>query len=226
MRGALAGAGVRWALAAGGVLIVLLAASELLLPGLAERRLRDRLGRYGEVARVEVDAFPALEILASTADRVIVRVDRYGPSPGRLADLLASTEATDELDARASELRSGPLTLRDASLRKEGDRLLGAAVLTETDIRAALPAAIDVRPVASGGGELVLEGTAVVAGRRVSLRARLLARDGRLIVEPEGVPFADLLSRTVFEDERLAVEGVGARRRADGFVLSAQGYLR
>lgn len=194
--------------------MVLLVATQLLLPRLAERALRAELAPTGEVRDVDVDAFPALTLLADRADAVRVRVGAVEAGPGRLGDLIASTERTRALDARAASLRLGPVDLRDLRLVKRGRRLDG---------RAALPAQDGLRPVASEGGQLVFEATAGLLGG-LTVRARLAARDGALVVVPEGL-LGGLATLTVFSDPRIEVTGVGAREGAGGYGLTVSARL-
>jgi hypothetical protein len=202
-----------------------LALAQVLLPRIAAQDLRHRLSRSGEVEHLEVHAFPALELLWHHADRVVVRMRTYRSSTGSLARLLGQSVDVDQLDATAARFSSGLLALRDARLRKRGGVLTGEARVSEADVRAALPG-LDVRPVASGGGQLVLEGSVNVLGARVSLRARAGAQGGRLVVEPEGLPLGGLATITVFDDPHVAIESVGAEPAPDGFRLSARGRLR
>ncbi len=204
--------------------VAVLVAQQLVLPGLAEHRLRSRLECVGAVERVEVSAFPAFKLLWGRADRVEVRMRRSRAGTQDLADLLARTRATDELDASVAALELGPLTLRAAALHKRGRQLYGQASVTAADLRAALPPGFDVRPVAAGGGELVFQGTATVLGQTVSAQAVALARDGRLLVAPN-LPFGGLLTLTVFADPRIYVEDLGARASASGFTLTARARL-
>lgn len=209
------------------VLVAVAAAgiAQLVLPGVAERRLRDGLSHDGHVTHVEVHAFPAIPLLWNHADRVVVRMSSASSGPGRLADLLASTRDAGQVDARVGELRATLLRLRDVHLRKRGDRLDASATVTDADLRAALPPGFNVRPVAAGGGELVFEGSANLFGRTLSARAVALASDGRLVVQP-AVPFGGLAALTVFSDRRIAVRGVGARTAPGGFTLTASARVR
>jgi hypothetical protein len=208
-----------------GAALVALAILQAVAPSIAARNLRHRLERSGHVDRVEVHAFPAVKLLWDRADRVVVRMRDAGPGPGRLADLLADTRDVDRLDARVDQLRILTLRLRDAELHKRGPELTGSASVTEPDLRAALPPGFDVRPIASGGGELVLEGTATIFGRRLSARAVVAARDGRLVIVPD-VPFGGLLTLTLFADPRVVVTGVSAQAApGGGFRLAADGRV-
>ena len=217
--------GGRVAIAALGGVIALAVVAQLVLPTLAEHRLRDRLEHDGSVERVEIHAFPAIELLWHHADRVVVRMGRGQGGTGHLADRLAEAGDTDRLDARVGELRVLTLRLHDARLTKDGDRLRGQATVTDADLTAALPPGFDAHPVASGGGSLVFEGTAELLGRRFSGQAVVGPRDGRLVLTPD-IPFGGFLTLTLFADPRLDVQGVGARRVPGGFTLTARARLR
>jgi hypothetical protein len=205
------------------LVVVALVVIQLVAPPIAERRLRERLERSGRVDRVEIGAFPAVKLLWGRADDVVVRMRDARPGPGGLADLLARARDTERLDAHVDSLRVLTLRLRDVRLRERDAELTGSAAVTEPDLRAALPPSFDVRPVASGDGAMVLEGSAVVLGRRLSARAVVAARDGKLVIAPE-IPFGGLLSLTLFSDPRVAVTDVSARPAAGGgFTLQAAG---
>jgi hypothetical protein len=212
-------------LAVTGAVLLALAIAQLVLPGIAEQRLRDRLSKSGNVLNVEVDAFPAIELLWHHADRVIVRIGRYRSSPGQLGGLLADSGGVGTLDASVAELDTGLLTLRDATLRKRGNELTGSALVTEDDLRAAVPFLDGVQPIASGDGRLTLRGTATVLGVTASVDATLAVEDGRLIVQPE-VPFGGLATVTVFSDPHLEVQEVGATSAGGGFSVTASGRVR
>src|SRR5947209_20118464 len=122
-------------LSVAGAVLVLLLVAQLVLPGIAAQRLRDRLSRSGQVLKVEVDAFPAVELLWHQADKVVVKVARYRSTTGHLSSLLDEASDVGSLDASASELDAGLLTLRDATLHKHGNELIGSARVTEADLR-------------------------------------------------------------------------------------------
>lgn len=204
-----------------GVIILLLLA-QLILPGIAAQRLHDRLSKSGRVLSVQVSAFPAIELLWHQADRVVVRMASYHSNPGHLSSLLDETADTGSLDASTSELDTGLITLRNASLRKRGNELTGSAGVTEEDLRAALGGAIQgLQPVASGDGQLVLQGTLL----GVTAQATLRAQDGKLVIQPD-VPLLNLVTVTVFSDPHVQVQSVGAATAPDGFALDAQAQLR
>ena len=158
------------ALATGLLVVVVLVVAQLVLPGIAAQRLRDRLARSGEVLSVTVPAFPAIELLWHHADTVVVRLGRYHPRVGTLGGALDQAGDVGSLTASAQEVDYGLLTLRDATLVKHGSRLIGTATVSEAQLRSAIPILTSVTPVASTGGRLTLRGTAslfgLTAGRR------------------------------------------------------------
>lgn len=207
------------------LIVVLLAIAQLVLPGIAAQRLRDRLARSGTVLSVRVDAFPAIELLWHHADRVVVRMASYRSDPGRLGGLLSQAGQAGSIDASAGVLQAGLLTVRNASLAKRGNELTGTALVTESDLRAALPVLQSVEPVASGAGQITLRGTATVLGVTASVDATAQAQDGQLIVQPD-VPFGALATITVFSNPALAVEGVAAAPAPGGFDVSAHALVK
>jgi hypothetical protein len=210
------------------VLVVLVAVgligSQLLLPKIAARRLADDLRQSGDVDHVRVRAVPALKLLFDRADSVEIRMTEARAGTSRLADLLDEARGTDRLEARAARARVGPLLARDLRLSKRGDDVHAQAAVSDADLAAALPPGTGLRPVEAGGGELVLEASAGVLGFRAAVRARLSARDGALVIAPDGLLGA-IGSLTLFADPRVQITGVDARRAGAGFVLAAHARL-
>ena len=198
-----------------------LVGGQFVLPRVAERRIGDSLAATGEVRKVSVEAFPAVKLLFKRADRVEIDMAEARAGTGRLAQLLRRTSGAREVDARIDLVRVGPLRLRRVALRKDHDRLSGEATLSDADLAAALPRQLALRPVDDPAGELVLEASAGL----FRARARLSARDGALVIAPEGL-LGGLGSLTVFRDSRVQVTEVGSKPGGDGFTLTAAGRLR
>jgi hypothetical protein len=201
-----------------------LVVGQLVLPGIAANRIRDQLRKSGDVISVEVHAFPAIKLLWHRADRVVVRLGHYRSPVGPLGDQLGESSDVGSLDASATEVDAGLLTLRDAKLTKRGNRLTGTATVTESDLRRAIPVLQSVVPVASSQGQLTLRGTASLFGVTASVDATVRADNGALIVSPD-VPFGGFATITVFANPHLQVEGVGAGTASGGFSVTARGRL-
>jgi hypothetical protein len=207
------------------VLLVLLLA-QLLLPGIAANQLRDRLSKNGKVESVSVSAFPAIELLWHDADKVVVRMARYRSSSGKLSSLLDQAAGVGTLDATATVLTAGLLTVHNATLSKRGNQLTASASIAEADLRGAVPFLQSVTPVASGSGQLTLQGTGSIGGFSGSIDATVEARDGKLVLVPEIPLVGALLTFTLFNDPHVSVQSVGATPTATGFDVSARAVLR
>lgn len=204
--------------------LVLLALAQLVLPGIAEQQLRERLARSGTVLHVEVHAFPAVELLWHQADRVVIRMGRYRSSSSDLGSSLGQSADVGTLDASAGEVTAGLLTLRDATLRKRGNELTGSARVTEADLRTSVPFLENVQPVASGNGQLTLRGTATLFGVSATADATVAAQNGELLVAPN-VPLGGLATVTLFNNSHIAVQDLSAAASSDGFSVSARATL-
>jgi hypothetical protein len=208
-----------------GVVLLVLVVGQLVLPGIAEQRLRDRLSHNGTVLSVKVSAFPAITLLWHHADKVVIRMASYQSGSGSLGGQLDEASDVGTLEASTQVFRSGLLTLRNASLHKHGDQLTGTATVTEQDLRTAVPFIDNVQPVASSGdGTLTLRGSATLLGVTATVDATVAAQNGKLVVAPN-IPFGGLATLTLFDDPNLAVENVSASPAAGGFTVSATARL-
>ena len=207
------------------VVLLLLGIAQLILPGIAAQRIRDRLERRGTVLSVNVDAFPAIELLWHHADRVVVRMGSYTSSQAELSSTLAGIGGADSLDASAQRLVAGLLTLRNATLSKRGNQLVGRGTVTDSDLRTALPIIDGVPPVGSSGGELTLQGTATVFGVTATVDATVRPQNGALVVTPN-LPLGGLATLTVFSSPAVAVQSVAATPAPGGFTVTAHARLR
>ncbi|MGA2012306.1 MAG: LmeA family phospholipid-binding protein [Solirubrobacteraceae bacterium] len=213
------------ALGAPALVVLALALAQLLLPGIAAQRLRERLARSGQVLAVQVRAFPAIELLWHHADRVVIRLGTYhAATAGRLGGSLDQAGNVGSLQASARQVDAGLLTLHDATLSKRGDELNAGARITEADLRAALPILRSVTPVASGDGRLTLRGTAGLLGVTATVDATVSVRDGRVVVAPD-VPLGSLATITVFADPHISVQSVSASAVPGGFAVRGTARL-
>lgn len=209
-----------------GLILVLLVAAQLFLPSVAARRLRDELSAHGRVTSVSVHAFPAVKLLWNRADSVTVRMSELHGDVRLSGNLLARAHETGKLDVRIATATVGPLAAHDVHVHEQDGRVETRASVSETELRAALPPGLDVQPVASGDGQLLLRASANLFGIGLSADALLLAQDGNLVIQPVGLPFASLARLTVFADPRIAVQGVGASAYPGGFTFTVSARLQ
>jgi hypothetical protein len=219
----------RAVLIVGGVLAAVLVASQAALPAIAEHQVRAALGTRASGVHVEIDAVPAVKLLWHRADRVTITADRLAPRAtggGSVGDMLAGLGVTRRLDLRIGTLRAHGLALRRVAVHKDGDAVTASTDVNLQALDGVLPPGLRVLAVAVGDDRVRLTGTLDAFGARRSAGADLLAVGGRIVVRPEGIPLASLLTVPVFSDPRISVDVLSSRPSADGMVLSARGHLR
>ncbi len=213
---------------AAAVAVVVIAVAQLVLPGVGEHSLRSDLAAYGPVRHVSISSLPAIKLLWHRADRVNVSMDSYRSEPGghgSLADFLSRTRSAGKLDARVGLVEAQLVTLHDVRLHKDGDALVGEARLTQKELSAALPTFVDIRPISASQNGIVVRARASAVGRTATVRLRLLADGGKVVVQPDGLPFGSLASIHVFSDPRVYVESLGAKLQGDQYLISARARL-
>jgi hypothetical protein len=188
---------VRIALAGVGGVVVLLGLAQLLLPGLAARRLRSELGRYGVVRSASVSAFPAVELLWGHAQSATASATHIGMSLSQAGALLWQARGVDRLDVSTQSLRLESFALHGVLLRKRGSALFIEGSLTQAALRAALPGSVEVLPLGSVSGGVEVRVTGSLFGAAASIDVLLLVEDGRLVAQPQGIPFAGSLRLTL-----------------------------
>jgi hypothetical protein len=205
---------MRLALSLVGGLALLFVLAQVLLPRIAASRISSRVGRYGKVRSVSVSAWPALELLWDHADSVRVSASSLALSPSQLGSLLWEARGVDSLQVSADSVRLGTLTVSDASLSKRGNALNAEAVVSEADIKAALPPGFGVRLLRSAGGEVEVQASGGLFGVGASVNAVAGASEGKLVAHPLGF-LIEGLRLTLFADPHVYVEGVGASVAAE-----------
>jgi len=200
----------RAALAGVAAVVALLVVAQLVLPRYAERRVREELSSVGTVTSVEVESFPALELLAGEIDAVRAELASGRTSGGRIGELVARTEHIDSLRVTATSLTVSGLPVRDARLDKAGREISAEGTVERSALEARLPSGARLEGVETSGDGVTLGGSFSILGANLSGVARLEPRDGALALAPQDVPFAGLATVTVFADPRLSVRSVAA----------------
>jgi hypothetical protein len=192
-----------------GAIVVLLLLAQLFLPSLAADRISSRLSRYGHVRSVDVEAFPAVELLWGRADKVRVRASDLRLALTQTGHVLGEASGADDIDMTAMRVRVGPLELSDVSFQKRGSQLVARALATGAAVAEALPPGVHVRLLKSEGGavEVSVGGSLFGVGGEIAAVAQ--ASEGRLIARPT-TPLLQLFSLTLYEDPHVYIESIAA----------------
>jgi len=214
---------------------VLLVAAQALLPSLAADRVRSKAAKYGHVESVKLSAWPAVKLLWGRADSAEMKASRMAISPAQMASLMWEAHGVSSMTVRTERLKllvpglPHGLTVTDAIMRKHGSEVQATATVTQAQLDEALPNGFRVKPLSSGPEGVLLRASGGLFGGAISLNARLFASGGRLIVEPQGLPFAALAAVTLFADQHLQMTAVAlnvVRRQPLTYGLSLTAALR
>jgi hypothetical protein len=193
-----------------GVTVVLLVLAQLFLPGIAADRISSRLARYGHVRSVEVDAWPAVELLWGSADSVRVRASDLTFALSDTGHVLGQASGANDIDLRAERVHVGPLALSEVSFHKRGAQLLAQALATEAAVAAALPPGIHIRLLRSEGGSVEVSVGGSLFGVGGEIDALAQASEGKLVARPVA-PLLRLFSLTLYQNPHVYIESIVAR---------------
>jgi hypothetical protein len=101
--------------------VALLAASQLAIPPLVERRIEGRLAEGGGSAEVSVSAFPAARLLFDDGERIAVAgsgLDLSLPEPG--GGVFERLDGFDRVDIALRDFRAGPFSVSSFELERAG----------------------------------------------------------------------------------------------------------
>jgi hypothetical protein len=207
----------RIALAVVAVVVLLVLVAQVLLPGVAATRARERVERYGAVHSVHVSAFPAVELLWGHADSVSVNAGTLTATPAQIVSLLGEARAIGTLTvlAQGAVLRTtqlpGGLEVSDVRMQKRGSSVVATATMTQAQLQRALPSGFSVQPTGGADGQIQARASGGLFGLQASIDVLVRASEGNLIAEPRGLPFGGITTVTLLSDAHLKVQSVGLR---------------
>jgi hypothetical protein len=111
----------RWAIGLVVALLALGVASQLLLPGIAEDLVEDRLTDGGGDADVSVSAFPALRLLSDDGSRFEARASGLDLELSQQTDVLDRLDGFDDVNVSIDHFDAGPFKVSSFALVRDGD---------------------------------------------------------------------------------------------------------
>lgn len=209
---------LRFGVGLAGAVVVLLALAQLILPLVAEKLVRDRVSRYGTIKSARISAWPAVELLWGKAQSATIAAGHLTISSAQLAEFSKqlweargveeSTITADRVTVNLSGLPHG-LVATDVLAVKRGSQLSGSATISQQALDEASPSDFHVQPVASGEGQVELRASGELFGANLTVDAFIKPVEGRLVVEPRGIPFSALGTVTLLSAAHVNVESVG-----------------
>jgi hypothetical protein len=193
--------------------VVVLALCQWVLPGVAERKVEDRIEEAGGKGRVSVSAFPAPRLLFGDGDSLVVRGRGLSVDVTERQRVLERVDGFDSVDVRLANLEAGPLQVGSFTLeRADGEGSYRVRVDADTSPRDVASFLGSQAGGLVGGvlgdlaaGNLPRNGTARVP---VHVRAQVVSRGGDVGVTsasgavagvPAG-PLAELVVRAVVRE--------------------------
>jgi hypothetical protein len=200
-----------------GAIVAVLALAQVLLPGIAARMVRAKVGKYGTVKSVKVKAWPAVRLVWGEAEEVKVAAGQLKVSPQETVALLKEAKGVERVKASAESVEEGKLRLTNTRLEKHGKALRAEGEVSKEDVKRALPEGVEVALVSSEKGAVEVRVSGGLFGVSASVDAVARAEDGKLVARPTAFPL-DALKVTIVEAPSVYVEGVQARalRRGEG----------
>lgn len=196
----------------------ILLGAQILLPSLAMRVVRSRLGGSAAVISTYVRALPAIKLLWGQADEVRARVRAYGADAPTLSKRLFEMRGVTNADISIQRLRAGRIALRNFSLQKRHNVILGDATIETSQLDTALPAGIETAGVTPQGG-LMLKAVSSPDPQFV-----VIVSNGSVLAEPIGALGA-FFSRTVFYDRRIRIDALRFENHGAHLLAQARGHL-
>jgi hypothetical protein len=196
--------------------VAVLVLMQLLLPGIAAQRVRDELARYGVVRSATISAFPAIQLLWRHAQSASIRAGDLSMGTSQASEMLWKARGVERFDLSAESMRIGSITMHGFHARKRGTSLYVTGSAGSADLLGVLPGGAEMQPLGSvpGGVEVRVSGNLFGAG--TSVDALLSVQGGKLVAQPQGIPFAGFVKLTLFSDPHMTLSGFDLTSPAAG----------
>lgn len=213
----------RLAAAAVATLALVALASQLVIPSVAEDRLRDKLASVGAVSSVDVSATPAVKMLFGSVDRAAVEMyDASLDGAGEMdPEMISKLDGVQEVDARIDRLRAGPIDVDEVRLVKDGDNLEASGDMDLSALKQLIPGV----KVSVKGGSILLDLSSSGLPIPFPVQLEIVAEDGAIVARPLGAAAAMLPPQPLLERPELAVQDLRAQLEDGRLTLAADALL-
>jgi hypothetical protein len=197
----------RWWIAAAGLLVTALVASQLLLPDLAADEVEDRLTEGGGSAEVSLAALPALRLLFGDGDSFEVSASELDLELDQQGEVFDRLDGFGEINVAITDFAAGPFELESFALERDGSgpyRLLSEGTTTAAALLSYGAESLGLAggPLATAAIGSLLDTDRVIP---VELDMELVSDEGRVQVVSGGGtiaglptgPFAQLITSAI-----------------------------
>jgi hypothetical protein len=193
----------------GAAVLLLLVVSQLVLPGLGEKAIRDRLTANGGVATVSISAFPAARLLWGDGDSLRIDGDGLNLSIDTNGDpqVLDALDSFGDVEIVLNDIEAGPFKVDSFVLARHGNGPYSLRAQTSTSAADLAHYGIDQADLPGGGIVGTILDFTVVGGKDVpvDLDLEMASDDGRIAVIDGGGtvaglptgPLAELITRAI-----------------------------
>lgn len=169
--------------------------------------MREELARYGTVHSVSVSAFPAIALLWGHAQSATVSAGSLSMSLPEATKMLEEGRGIDRVDMSAQSMRLGSFAMRHVTARQRGSAFYTEGSIGAGELRAAVPGSTEVQLLGSAPGGVEMRVAGNLFGVDASVDALLSVQEGKLVAQPQGIPFLGLVKLTVFSAPHMRLEG-------------------
>ena len=186
--------------------VVLAVAAQLVLPGIGEGQIEDRLTENGGSATAELSATPAVRLLWGDGDRLEVRGSGLDLDLSENPEVLDRLDGFGEVDVSLSDFRAGPFDVTSFELARSGDRPYAVRSTSSTTTAELVEFGTDSLGL-PGGGLLGAFAAGATTDRPIPIaldmemesddgRARVVSGGGTVAGYPTG-PLAELITSAI-----------------------------
>jgi len=169
-----------------------------------------------------------MKILWGSTDSVTVTAANLRLTPAQTADALNEAHSSGHVTLTAEHVQIGVAQVSAATLTKQGGALSAEATMTGGEVKAALPAGVEVELLESAAGKVRARVSGALFGVAATVEAIAEASDGQLIVHPVGF-LIEGFRLVLFAEPHVYVEGVGASEQggpSGGYRLTVSARLQ
>lgn len=171
-------------IAAAATVVTLLVVAQLVLPGIAESGVEDRLTEGGGEAEASVSALPAARLLLGDGDRFEVTATGLDLDLDQRVEVFEKLDGFGEVEVAITDTEAGPVAVESFELTRQGTapyRLVSRATTTAADLAAYGAAALGLAgPLAGIALDRIVD--SADAAIPIELDMELTSDDGRIDV--------------------------------------------